>query len=723
MTKQVIGIGSAPNDGTGDSARTAGGKINQNFTELYNNGSNFYAAPSSGSTGIQAAIDAASAAGGGTVFLASGTYTIDTPVTLKTGVSVIGVPSQYLGSAFLDSQWVPTGGTIFAAGSATQGIIANSTNLGSPPSPWAPNAITGVRIQGITLSGFVDGMVVGGVNNPGFGNSTVEDMRFYNCSGWGLQLRNFSGCTFRNLRANKCQHGMSFLSAVSATVQQMGNSIVDWLLVDLSTIGAPDPNYSKSVWMGTDPAAWTPTATLQLNEMKVSNVEVFGFGLRTSITDTATYSQTAITFTGTPASGSTSATLNANWSGATGVYTIKFTSGETRWVTLTNGSTACSWSGQAGLYAGAGGASATACKITITTSGAKFPVGMPVSFTTSTNQIKANQAYMVVAQNGNTIVVGNTKSAGYSPFQDTGANYGNRAHPIWCDSSGSTTITQAGFPMLELSGIALSTSGGDVSNGTFHDLDLEGKCIGGLYVESGFNLHFHIAEMTTPAGALTGFPNVVLRGSTNCVVQSAAPAVEPDADSTSSGTWWFGRHGKQTNAVFRGVKADASDSNNVYYGMHISLGYNGKTPDLIGNYGGGLLANIPMPRYQTAYATGGFTLAAFQGTDIVSLEASTTSQQWTLPYLVATGTLGNATYGMQVTLINPGNQATPQTCTVVKNPTAGTGQNIYGGSVSGTGYGTITLAPNTSCTLVSCRNVANNSSYWMVVANNGATFS
>lgn len=35
MSQQNINIGSIANDGTGDSLRTAGGKINQNFTELY----------------------------------------------------------------------------------------------------------------------------------------------------------------------------------------------------------------------------------------------------------------------------------------------------------------------------------------------------------------------------------------------------------------------------------------------------------------------------------------------------------------------------------------------------------------------------------------------------------------------------------------------------------------------------------------------------------------
>lgn len=35
MAQQVVGIGSAPNDGTGDTGRAGATKINENFTELY----------------------------------------------------------------------------------------------------------------------------------------------------------------------------------------------------------------------------------------------------------------------------------------------------------------------------------------------------------------------------------------------------------------------------------------------------------------------------------------------------------------------------------------------------------------------------------------------------------------------------------------------------------------------------------------------------------------
>ena len=36
MSKQIINIGVTANDNTGDDLRTAGDKINDNFTELYN---------------------------------------------------------------------------------------------------------------------------------------------------------------------------------------------------------------------------------------------------------------------------------------------------------------------------------------------------------------------------------------------------------------------------------------------------------------------------------------------------------------------------------------------------------------------------------------------------------------------------------------------------------------------------------------------------------------
>lgn len=52
-----------------------------------------------------------------------------------------------------------------------------------------------------------------------------------------------------------------------------------------------------------------------------------------------------LTFTGAPAQGATSATLNANWTNPTGAYNVLFSNGDVRSVTLTNSATTATWSG------------------------------------------------------------------------------------------------------------------------------------------------------------------------------------------------------------------------------------------------------------------------------------------------------------------------------------------------------------------------------------------
>lgn len=65
MTKQVINIGSAPNDNTGDSLRVGGAKINQNFTELYDTVGNLANVAFSGSFNDLTDVPEFSEGGGG----------------------------------------------------------------------------------------------------------------------------------------------------------------------------------------------------------------------------------------------------------------------------------------------------------------------------------------------------------------------------------------------------------------------------------------------------------------------------------------------------------------------------------------------------------------------------------------------------------------------------------------------------------------------------------
>jgi len=130
----TINLGAAANDRTGDVLRTAGAKINANFTNLWRaiytnapvnvkergaygnaimNDSSWpptYTAGTNDTAVIQQAIDDVLAAGGGTVYLPKGTYTINAPLTIrKAGQSriqlkgdganasrIVGDMSQYL---------------------------------------------------------------------------------------------------------------------------------------------------------------------------------------------------------------------------------------------------------------------------------------------------------------------------------------------------------------------------------------------------------------------------------------------------------------------------------------------------------------------------------------------------------------------------------------------------------------------------------------------------
>ena len=56
MAQEIIDVGNAPNDGTGDTIRTAFGKCNGNFTELYGRVSNRTILSRKGTTGDTAGL-------------------------------------------------------------------------------------------------------------------------------------------------------------------------------------------------------------------------------------------------------------------------------------------------------------------------------------------------------------------------------------------------------------------------------------------------------------------------------------------------------------------------------------------------------------------------------------------------------------------------------------------------------------------------------------------
>jgi hypothetical protein len=102
MTQQLIGVGSAADDGTGDPARTAFVKANANFTELYslqsqtiNAGAAAYTAASREAS-IQLAINAAVAAGALRVFVPSSMLPYNAAlVTFNAGVQMVAEGADF----------------------------------------------------------------------------------------------------------------------------------------------------------------------------------------------------------------------------------------------------------------------------------------------------------------------------------------------------------------------------------------------------------------------------------------------------------------------------------------------------------------------------------------------------------------------------------------------------------------------------------------------------
>ena len=304
MTQKIVGLGIGPNTGTGDPGYTAFTSVNQNFTELYVGGSFASVAAPATDVQIQAAINTLSAAGGGVVYLGAGTFTLNNPVTLKAGVSIIGVPPSFTFSVFLTASWVPVGGTQIAAGTAAIGFKCNNTattltnGVGTFPANGldVPYGLTGQVYKNLLFLNFPGGgLMVGGQNQPGFTFCKTENIWARNCGAQGvtsylnqipnIYLQNFSDCYFKSIYTFSIGGGGGgggawFTSSITPSATDIvGNSTID----DVQVYGAS--YYSRNIVIGNDPN--TPGAGLDM--MTVRQVASYT-GLIAAVTDTPTFS-------------------------------------------------------------------------------------------------------------------------------------------------------------------------------------------------------------------------------------------------------------------------------------------------------------------------------------------------------------------------------------------------------------------------------------------------
>ena len=182
------------------------------------------------SSGITAAIATVAAQGGGIVRLLPALYTFTEPVTLVSGVHIIGCqPSFSFAGDVSDSSWVPTDGTILAGDRTFAGFIGNNVDQGSPDADYALTTIASIKIAGIVFKDFTYPIDIGATNTPGAFSSVFEDLYDYDTVN-GFNFENFLQCTFRRMYSTSRSSdagGMRFASTVTSGVLHPGNAVFD----------------------------------------------------------------------------------------------------------------------------------------------------------------------------------------------------------------------------------------------------------------------------------------------------------------------------------------------------------------------------------------------------------------------------------------------------------------------------------------------------------------
>jgi parallel beta-helix repeat protein len=159
---------------------------------------------------INDAINAASASGGGTVYLAAGVYLVDGPVIIKSNITLTGDPDAIIRVAPTKNQWFQ--GQI--------GVVCN------------PNeAIQNVEIHGFQIDGNIKNLdrwldstpehdrdcekliLIGGWSSNMGSNISIHDMKLYDAFSDGIYIRFTDGVYLYDNTISNCQHEGFYLSA------------------------------------------------------------------------------------------------------------------------------------------------------------------------------------------------------------------------------------------------------------------------------------------------------------------------------------------------------------------------------------------------------------------------------------------------------------------------------------------------------------------------------
>lgn len=185
--------------------------------------------------GIQAAISAVAAAGGGIVQLPSGRIVLSTTLQMFSGVKLKGVAPQLVYNTIPDSGLTTlvgsAGGTVLVPNGAFDAIAWNTGALAAPASQTAfsQGALTNISIEDLGFSGDLGGtwgIHAGNTNNPSAWYSQFINLYAtgFIGAGGGFNITNYQHCQFSGNYTFGCAWGQLHQIDVASASLAPGNS-------------------------------------------------------------------------------------------------------------------------------------------------------------------------------------------------------------------------------------------------------------------------------------------------------------------------------------------------------------------------------------------------------------------------------------------------------------------------------------------------------------------
>src|SRR5258706_9290812 len=161
--------------------------------------------------GIQAAYNAAGAAGGGIVQLPPGTIPLAYSIVPVSGVKLKGIAPQLAYSSIPDANTTTFAGTgtVLAPTGAFPAITWNTTVLGTPASQaaFSQSGLTNIGFEDLGFQGGTYGIFAGATNNASCWWSQFKNLYFIGQTVVGFSLTNYQHCQFVGRYSYNCAWG------------------------------------------------------------------------------------------------------------------------------------------------------------------------------------------------------------------------------------------------------------------------------------------------------------------------------------------------------------------------------------------------------------------------------------------------------------------------------------------------------------------------------------